>query len=763
LTGNKQKTMRSDIIKKGFERAPHRSLLRATGSIESEEDFAKPFIAIANSYTDCIPGHAHLNEVGLLVKRLVREAGGVPFIFNTIGVDDGIAMGHSGMLYSLPSRELIADTVETMLRAHCFDGMVCIPNCDKIVPGMLMAAMRCNLPTIFVSGGPMAAGIAEQKATHEDLVSFLQPATQKSDLISVFKGVGELKTGKITEADLNKLEQTACPTCGSCAGMFTANSMNCLCEALGMALPGNGTVLAVSKEREALYRRAADQIMKLVAMDLKPRDIATLEAFDNALMLDVAMGGSTNTILHTLAIAREAGIQYDIARIDAISRRIPCLCKVSPSSNYHVQDVHRAGGIHTILGELQRMGALNLNCKTVTGKTVGENIAAWDIRSEQCSAWARAARVAGASALVVDPNDKLGPAARTASGNLVPKPMQFFPADPRTITLWRLAAAFNAGDAATAAALFADTAEFHLDETNSWKGAAAIKAGLQEKFAAFKGLVRAELGLLKSTPVLIIWQYAKTGEKQALCLVRMGRLRGWQISKAYHEYRPAQIKEAHPSGLMPYDPAFMFDAQDCIRSKDTAYSPDGGLAILYGQLAPQGSVVKTAGISEAFKAYCGPAFVFEGPCVIFESQDEACAGILDGKVQAGDVVIIRNEGPRGGPGMQEMLSPTSYIVGMGLSDKVALITDGRFSGGTAGACIGHVSPEAAEGGPIGLLKSGDRLRLDFPNRRIDILVSETELAERKKTWQPVQRALGGWLARYQKQVSNASEGGILAG
>jgi dihydroxy-acid dehydratase len=752
--------MRSDIIKKGFERAPHRSLLRATGSIESEADWDKPFIAIANSYTDCIPGHAHLNEVGALVKRLVREAGGVPFIFNTIGVDDGIAMGHSGMLYSLPSRELIADCVETMLRAHCFDGMVCIPNCDKIVPGMLMAAMRVNIPTVFVSGGPMAAGIAEQKATHDDLAAYLQPAAGKSDLISVFKGVGELKTGKITEAQLTKLEQTACPTCGSCSGMFTANSMNCLCEALGMALPGNGTILAVSKEREALYDRAARAIVKLVEHDLKPRDIATLEAFDNALMLDVAMGGSTNTVLHTLAIAREAGIPYDISRIDEISRRIPCVCKVSPSSNYHVQDVHRAGGIHTILGELKRMGVLNTSCQTVTGKTLGENIDDWDVRSEKCTAWAKSARVSGASAIVVDPNDKLGPAARTASGNLAPKPLLFFPADPRAITLWRFAAAFNAADASACAALFAADAELQVNETLTWKGPAEIEAGLQAKFAEFKGLVRAELGQLKGTPVLLIWQY-QGGVKKLVCLLRTGRLRGWTLSKVYHEYREAQLKEAQSAGLMPYDPAFMFDAQDCIRTKDTAYTPDGGLAILYGQLAPEGSVVKTAGISDAFKAYCGPGFVFEGPCVIFESQDEACAGILASQVKAGDVVIIRNEGPRGGPGMQEMLSPTSYIVGMGLGDKVALITDGRFSGGTAGACIGHVSPEAAEGGPIGLLKAGDRIRIDFPNRRMDVLVSEAELAERKQTWVPVERDLGGWLARYRKLVTNASQGGVL--
>ncbi|HVM48793.1 MAG TPA: dihydroxy-acid dehydratase [Candidatus Acidoferrum sp.] len=754
--------MRSDIIKKGAERAPHRSLLRATGSIESEADWDKPFIAICNSYTDCIPGHAHLNEVGMLVKRLVREAGGVPFIFNTIGIDDGIAMGHGGMKYSLPSRELIADCVESMLRAHCFDGMVCIPNCDKIVPGMLMAAMRVNIPTVFVSGGPMAAGVAQQ-AAEGDLPAHLRPAVQKSDLISVFKGVGELQAGKISAEDLKKLEQSACPTCGSCSGMFTANSMNCLCEALGMALPGNGTILAVSKEREALYDRAARAIVKLVAADLKPRDIATIEAFDNALALDVAMGGSTNTVLHTLAIAREAGIAYDIKRIDDISRRVPCVCKVSPSSNYHVQDVQRAGGIHTILGELKRMGALTPSCKTVTGKTIGENIDEWDVRSDKCTDWARVSRVAGCSAIVLDPNDKLGPAARTASGNLAPKPLLHFPADPRAVTLWRFAAAFNTSDAATAAVLFADDGELEVDETTTWKGRPAIEAGLKAGFAEAKGMLRAELGQLKGSPVLVIWQYAKGGEKKLYCLLRTGRLRNWQFSKLYHDRRLAPLKEVQPCGLMPYDSAFMFDANDCIRTRDTAYSADGGLAILYGQLAPEGSVVKTAGISEEFKKNCGPAFAFEGPCIIFESQEEACEGILAGKVKAGDVVVIRNEGPRGGPGMQEMLSPTSYIVGMGLGDKVALITDGRFSGGTAGACIGHVSPEAEEGGPIGLLRNGDRLRIDFPNRRIDIQVPEAELAQRKQTWTPVKRSLTGWLARYQKQVSNASQGGILAG
>ncbi len=559
--------MRSDTIKKGIERAPHRSLLKATGVTDA--DMGKPFIAVCNSFIEIIPGHVHLNKVGEIVKQAIREAGGVPFEFNTIGVDDGIAMGHTGMKYSLPSRELIADSVETVIRAHCFDGMVCIPNCDKIVPGMLMAAMRVNIPTIFVSGGPMKAGVTKSGKT--------------VDLISVFEGVAALKTGSMTEGELKEIEDAGCPTCGSCSGMFTANSMNCLCEALGIALPGNGTILAgqdrdhLNPDRVALYKAAARQIMKLVELDLKPRDIATVAAFDNALALDITMGGSTNTILHTLAIAREAGIPYDIARIDELSRRIPTLCKVSPSSHYHVEDVAKAGGISAILAELARQdGALDLTQKTVTGKTLGGNL----------------------------------------------------------------------------------------------------------------------------------------------------------------------------EGVRSTD-------TECIRVLENPYSTDGGLAILFGSLAPAGSVVKAAGVSEQMRTH-------EGPAVVFESQEEACNGILNGKVKAGDVVVIRYEGPKGGPGMQEMLAPTSYIMGQGLGDCVALVTDGRFSGGTRGACVGHVSPEAQEGGNIGLVKAGDRIRVDIPNRRLDLLVDESELEKRRATWKPIPPRIDyGYLKRYVQHATSASEGAIL--
>ncbi len=554
--------MRSDIVKKGFERAPHRSLLKATGVIESDADFAKPFVAIANSYTDIIPGHVHLNEFGEVIRQAVREAGGVPFMFHTIGVDDGIAMGHTGMKYSLPSRELIADSVETMVRAHAFDALICIPNCDKIIPGMLMAAMRLNIPTIFISGGPMKAGQT--------------PDGQTVDLISVFEGVGAFKAGTITAEQLKVLEDYGCPACGSCAGLFTANSMNCLCEALGIALPGNGTILATDPRREDLARRAARQVMHLIELDLRPRDIITRETIDNAFALDMAMGGSTNTLLHVTAVANEGGINYPLTRVDEISQRTPNLCKVSPSSAYHMEDVDRAGGMSAILNELSKQpGLLHLDQITVTGKSIGENVA----------------------------------------------------------------------------------------------------------------------------------------------------------------------------GKETQDPA-------CIRTLDNPYSETGGLALLFGNLAPEGAVVKAAGVLPEMLTHSGPAKVYD-------SHDEANAGILNGEVQTGDVVVIRYEGPRGGPGMQEMLAPTSNIAGMGLDDSVALITDGRFSGGTRGACLGHISPEAAAGGPIGLLRDGDIVTVDIPNRRLTVDLSEEELAARRKDWKPVERHLTGWLARYARQVTSGSTGAIL--
>ncbi len=554
--------MRSDRIKRGLDRAPHRSLLKATGVTDA--DFDKPFIAICNSHVDIVPGHVHLQEFGNAVKEAVREAGGVPFLFNTIGVDDGIAMGHIGMRYSLASRELIADCVETMINAHWFDGMICIPNCDKIVPGMLMGAMRVNVPTIFISGGPMKAGKT--------------PSGKTVDLISVFEGVGARIAGKITDEELKELEDHSCPTCGSCSGMFTANSMNCLCEALGMALPGNGTVLAVDPKRVELARAAARQILTLVEKDIKPRDIVTPESIDNALALDMAMGGSTNTILHTLALAREAEVDYPLERINRLSDIVPNICKVSPSRpDVHVEDVDRAGGISAILKELSRKpGVLNLDCLTVTGRTLGENIA---------------------DAEVLD--------------------------------------------------------------------------------------------------------------------------------------------------------------RDVIRPVDDPFSPTGGLDILFGNLAPDGAVIKSAGVDPEVR-------VFEGEAIVFESQDECLEGINNGAVKPGHVVVIRYEGPRGGPGMPEMLSPTSAIQGMGLGKQVALITDGRFSGGTRGICLGHISPEAAEGGPIALVRNGDRIRVDIPARRLDLLISDAEMEERRRNWkQPEYKITTGWLGRYTRMVTSASTGAIL--
>ncbi|MBN1781193.1 dihydroxy-acid dehydratase [bacterium] len=554
--------MKSDIIKKGFERAPHRSLLRACGV--KSEDFGKPFIGVCNSYVDIIPGHVHLQEFGRLVKEEIRKAGGVPFEFNTIGICDGVAMGHIGMKYSLASRELIADSVESMVMAHQFDGLVCIPNCDKIVPGMIMGALRVNVPTIFVSGGAMAAGKTAKGDT--------------ADLISVFEGVGAYKVGKFSEADLKELEENACPTCGSCSGMFTANSMNCLTEAIGLGLPGNGTRLAVSDERKMLVREAGRQIIRLIEQDIKPRDIVTPESLDNAFAVDMAMGGSTNTVLHLLAIAHEADVEYPIERLHEIACKVPQICKVSPASHWHIEDVDEAGGIQAIIGEISRIGGvINPDLMTVTLKTVGENC------------------------------------------------------------------------------------------------------------------------------------------------------------------RDAQIRN-----------------NEVIRNLDNPYSTCGGLAILFGNLSPLGSVVKTGAVDPAMMKHRGPA-------VVFNSQEDAGQGILNGKVKAGDVVVIRYEGPQGGPGMQEMLAPTASIMGMGLGDKVALITDGRFSGGTRGACIGHVSPEAAAGGPIGLLKDGDIISIDIPSCQLNAELDDGEWEQRRAAWKPHPPKVNhGWLQRYAKMVTSSNTGAVLS-
>lgn len=556
--------MRSDLIKLGFEKAPQRSLLRATGVIKDNNDFRKPFIGICNSYTDLIPGHVHLREVANLIKNEVRANGGIPFEFNTIGVDDGIAMGHIGMRYSLASRELIADSVETVVEAHRLDGLICIPNCDKIVPGMLIAAVRLNIPTVFVSGGPMKSG-RDKKGN-------------KLDLVSVFEAVGKYTNNQMSDAELDDVETNACPTCGSCSGMFTANSMNCLLEALGIALPGNGTILATDKRRELLYKEAASQIMRLVDKNILPSDIINNDSVNNALVLDMAMGGSTNTILHTLAVVHEAGIELELNKLNEISEKVPYICKVSPATkNVHIEDVDNAGGIFAILKELSKKeGLLNLNTMNVNGKTLLENLE-----------------------LVENKNESI------------------------------------------------------------------------------------------------------------------------------------------------------------IRTVNNPFSQTGGLAILFGNIAPDGAVVKTGAVSESMKVHRGKAKVFD-------SQDDALKAIKAKEIIAGDVVVIRYEGPKGGPGMPEMLSPTSAIAGLGLDDKVALITDGRFSGGTRGASIGHISPEAAEGGPIALIEDGDIIKIDLYDKTINVELTNEELDKRKNKLEKfVPKIKRGYLARYSAMVTSANKGAIL--
>ncbi|MDD3475621.1 MAG: dihydroxy-acid dehydratase [Sulfurimonas sp.] len=557
--------MRSDTIKKGFDKAPHRSLLRATGL--KDEDFDKPFIGIANSYIDIIPGHFFLHEYGEIVKAAIREAGGVPFVFNTIGVDDGIAMGHDGMLYSLPSREIIADSIETVMNAHKLDALICIPNCDKIVPGMIMGALRVNVPTIFVSGGPMAAG---HKADGTPI-----------DLSTAFEAVGQHAEGKMTDEELYEIECNACPSGGSCSGMFTANSMNTLCEAMGIALPGNGTVLAMTPKRIEMVKAAAKRIVEMAKADdskYNLKNVLNEKAIHNAFVVDMAMGGSSNTVLHMLAIAREAGVEYKIEKINEIADSVAHIAKISPSlTTVHMDDIDKAGGVNAVMKEISRRGGLlYLDNPTVTGETLGERIK---------------------DAVILD--------------------------------------------------------------------------------------------------------------------------------------------------------------ESIIHTNENAYSQIGGLSILFGNLATEGAVVKTAGIELSMRQ-------FKGTAICFNSQPEAITGIMKHKVKPGNVVVIRYEGPKGGPGMQEMLAPTALIQGMGLGDSVALITDGRFSGATKGASIGHVSPEAAEGGLIAFIEDGDEIELDTDKHLLRLNVSDDVIAKRKANYKPYKNEVKSkWLKRYQLLVSNASNGAIL--
>ncbi len=561
--GRENLGVRSDTIKKGFERAPHRSLLRAVGL--KDEDFDKPFVGVANSHVDIIPGHFYLQEYGRIAKDEIRKAGGVPFEFNTIGVDDGIAMGHGGMKYSLPSRELIADSIETMMEAHQLDALLCIPNCDKIVPGMVMGALRVDVPTVFCSGGPMKAG------TLADGTSI--------DLNTAFEAVGKRAQGKLTDAELYEIECKACPSGGSCSGMFTANSMNVLCEAMGIALPGNGTVLALTPEREALIRRAARRAVEIAGKpEFRLRQVLNRDAVQNAIVVDMAMGGSSNTILHLLAIAREAEVPLTLADIEAVAAKVAHVAKIAPSlSSVHIEDVHRAGGVPAVLKEIARRGeVVKVGARTVTGETIGE-------------------RIAG-----------------------------------------------------------------------------------------------------------------------------------------------AEVKD-----------------RAVIHDLEHAYAPVGGIAILHGNLAAEGAVVKTAGIEPGMRKFTGRA-------ICFDSQDLAVEGIKAGRVQAGHFVVIRYEGPKGGPGMQEMLAPTSMIMGMGLGNSVGLVTDGRFSGATRGACVGHVSPEAAEGGVIALVRDGDAITIDVEARTLTLGVPDAELARRRAGWTaPKKEIRSRWLRRYAAAVTNASRGAVL--
>ena len=608
---------RSRTSTHGRNMAGARALWRATGM--KDNDFGKPIIAVVNSFTQFVPGHVHLKDMGQLVARQIEAAGGVAKEFNTIAVDDGIAMGHGGMLYSLPSRELIADSVEYMVNAHCADAMVCISNCDKITPGMLMAAMRLNIPVVFVSGGPMEAGKVIDPSSKKILM--------KLDLVDAMVKAAD---DSVSDEEVAQIERSACPTCGSCSGMFTANSMNCLTEALGLSLPGNGTIVATHAKRKSLFENAGKLVVDLCKRyyeqddaSVLPRSIATFEAFENAMTLDVAMGGSTNTVLHLLAAAQEAGVDFTMTDIDRVSRRVPCLCKVAPATEkYHIEDVHRAGGILGILAELARANLLHLDVRNVHSGTLGNAIAQWDV----------------------------------AAPNAKPEVKEFYRASPGGIPT--------------------------------------------------------------------------------------------QVAFSQDRY---------------YDELDLDRVGGCIRERAHAYSQDGGLAVLYGNLAPNGCIVKTAGVDDSI-------LVFTGKARVYESQEDAVEGILGGQVVAGDVVIIRYEGPKGGPGMQEMLYPTSYLKSKGLGAASALLTDGRFSGGSSGLVIGHASPEAAEGGNIALVHDGDTIEIDIPKRRIHLAITDEELSNRRAemeargphAWKPVNRdrVVSPALQAYAAMATSADRGAV---
>ena len=655
--------MKSDIIKKGYQRAPHRSLLRATGL--KDEDFNKPFIGVANSYIDIIPGHFFLNKYAQIVKEEIIRAGGVPFEFNTIGVDDGIAMGHDGMLYSLPSRELIADAIETVMNAHALDAMICIPNCDKIVPGMLMGALRVNVPTIFVSGGPMLAGRLDDGTI--------------LDLNSAFEAVGAYASGKIDEKRLHEIECNACPGGGSCSGMFTANSMNTLCEAMGVALEGNGTIPALTKEREELLRKAARRIVEIALSEEKSekfrfRNILNKKAITNAFVVDMAMGGSTNTVLHMLAIAKEAEVEFDLNSINEIAKNVAHIAKIAPAlSSVHMEDINRAGGVSAVMHEVsKRNSSLTQPLNDFSGAT----------------------------SIICDEQT----------------PLSCLEKHPNLIQDTRISD--NTSDSCS----FENTdfSSQSLECQNQEADSANLQKNLQNLHSHTANTESCRGKLEINNPILHLDALTITGETL-----------GERIANA-------QISDT-----------------SIIRTNENAYSQVGGLKILFGNLCEQGAVLKVAAVAESMKEFVGNA-------VCFNSQEEAIKGITSGKIKSGDVVVIRYEGPKGGPGMQEMLSPTSLIMGMGLGESVALITDGRFSGATRGACIGHISPEAAEGGLIALIEDGDKIAISVSNGSLELLVDSKIIESRKAKWKPIKKEIKSkWLKRYSLLVSNAANGAIL--